>query len=105
MNRIVWAFLPLAACTTISAEQRDWQQQTEGLPQQTLSLSCASGPKEVHVLGTGQFAKADGLIFICTTPLAGGLACSAENQRRIIDFETRTAVRISKDGHQDTCQF
>lgn len=105
MRHTFWIVLPLVACAPQNTEQRDLRAQTADLPIRQITLTCPQGPQTVSLLGDGAFMQSGRLIYVCTEPLAGGLACTAGKLRHILDFEERRAVFIRDDASRQECVF
>lgn len=105
MRHAFWIVLPLLACAPQDTEQRDLRAQTVNLPSRQITLTCAQGPRTVAILGNGAFVRSGRLIYVCTEPLAGGLACTAGQMRHVIDFEERRAIFARDNASTQECTF
>ena len=98
------ALLPMG-CTAQTAQQRALADEVAGMHAQAIALACTDGPRTVAVLGAGFYLREGRRIFICTEPLAGGLACTDEGAARILDFETRRATIRDPGTPPRACTF
>lgn len=105
MKHAILALLGLSACTSISVEQSDLRAQARTLQATQITLDCGGTARTLDILGGGRFLRDGRTVFWCTTPLAGGLACTYDAQRRVIDYETQTASLTAANGVQTTCTF
>lgn len=104
----IWLLVPLlalTACAPHDGAQSALRADVAGMEASKIVLACPSGPRTVEVLGEGYHLRDRRTVFICTVPLAGGLACTAGARRHVLDFESRRAVPTDARGNSQTCRF